>query len=30
MKKPSAEFFTECCNEILWVSTYVAKGLWRQ
>lgn len=30
VKKPSAEFFTDCCNEFWWVSTYVAKGLWRQ
>ncbi|MGE7768789.1 aminoglycoside 6-adenylyltransferase [Peribacillus sp. NPDC096540] len=30
VKKPSAEFFSDCCNEFWWVSTYVAKGLWRQ
>lgn len=30
IKKPSAEFFADCCNEFWWVSTYVAKGLWRQ
>ncbi|MGM9956089.1 MAG: aminoglycoside 6-adenylyltransferase [Peribacillus sp.] len=30
VKKPSAEFFADCCNEFWWVSTYVAKGLWRQ
>lgn len=28
-KRPSAEFFADCCNEFWWVSTYVAKGLWR-
>lgn len=30
VKRPSAEFFTDCCNEFWWVSTYVAKGLWRK
>ncbi|MEY9978231.1 aminoglycoside 6-adenylyltransferase [Lysinibacillus sp. RC79] len=30
VKNPSAEFFADCCNEFWWVSTYVAKGLWRQ
>lgn len=25
----SKEFF-DCCNEFLWVSTYVAKGIWRK
>lgn len=30
IKKPSADFFADCCNEFWWVSTYVAKGLWRQ
>ncbi|MGE7997734.1 aminoglycoside 6-adenylyltransferase [Lysinibacillus sp. NPDC093190] len=30
VKKPSAEFFADCCNEFWWVTTYVAKGLWRQ
>lgn len=30
VKKPSAEFFADCCNEFWWVSTYVAKGLWRK
>lgn len=30
VKKPSAEFFADCCNEFWWVSTYVAKGLWRR
>lgn len=29
VKKPSAEFFDNCCNEFWWVSTYVAKGLCR-
>lgn len=28
-KRPSAEYFADCCNEFWWVSTYVAKGLWR-
>lgn len=26
---PSEKQFAECCNEFWWVSTYVAKGLWR-
>jgi aminoglycoside 6-adenylyltransferase len=30
VKKPSAAFFADCCNEFWWVSTYVAKGLWRK
>ncbi|MFD2045497.1 aminoglycoside 6-adenylyltransferase [Ornithinibacillus salinisoli] len=30
VKPPSATFFTDCCNEFWWVSTYVAKGLWRR
>ncbi|MDL2229515.1 aminoglycoside 6-adenylyltransferase [Treponema sp. OttesenSCG-928-L16] len=29
VKKPSAEFFDDCCNEFWWVSTYVVKGLCR-
>ncbi|ENM5771634.1 aminoglycoside 6-adenylyltransferase [Vibrio mimicus] len=27
---PSCKEFTDCCNEFWWVSTYVAKGLWRK
>lgn len=30
VKPPSEEFFNDCCNEFWWVSTYVAKGLWRK
>ncbi|RAL24185.1 aminoglycoside 6-adenylyltransferase [Thermoflavimicrobium daqui] len=30
VKCPSAEYFADCCNEFWWVSTYVAKGLWRK
>lgn len=30
IKPPSEEFFSDCCNEFWWVSTYVAKGLWRK
>jgi len=30
VQRPSAEFFADCCNEFWWVSTYVAKGLWRK
>jgi aminoglycoside 6-adenylyltransferase len=29
-KPPTAEEFYNCCNEFLWVSTYVAKGIWRR
>ena len=27
---PTAKSFADCCNEFWWVSTYVAKGLWRE
>ncbi len=27
---PSEKKFADCCNEFWWVSTYVAKGLWRE
>ncbi len=27
---PTAKLFSDCCNEFWWVSTYVAKGLWRE
>lgn len=30
VKRPSAAFFADCRNEFWWVSTYVAKGLWRR
>lgn len=29
-KPPTAEQYADCCNEFWWVSTYVAKGLWRR
>jgi aminoglycoside 6-adenylyltransferase len=29
-KPPTAKNFSDCCNEFWWVSTYVAKGLWRE
>jgi aminoglycoside 6-adenylyltransferase len=29
-KPPTDKAFADCCNEFWWVSTYVAKGLWRQ
>ncbi len=29
-KPPTKKEFSDCCNEFLWVSTYVAKGLWRK
>jgi aminoglycoside 6-adenylyltransferase len=28
-QRPTAKAFGDCCNEFWWVSTYVAKGLWR-
>jgi len=27
---PTEKAFADCCNEFWWVSTYVAKGLWRE
>lgn len=27
---PDAKAFADCCNEVWWVSPYVAKGLWRR
>ena len=30
INKPSVEYFSECCNEFWWVTTYVAKGLARK
>ncbi len=27
---PTPKAFADCCNEFWWVSTYVAKGLWRR
>lgn len=29
-KPPTEVQFFNCCNEFLWVSTYVAKGIWRK
>ncbi|MDD3243513.1 MAG: aminoglycoside 6-adenylyltransferase [Eubacteriales bacterium] len=29
VRRPTAAEFRSCCNEFWWVSTYVAKGLWR-
>ncbi len=29
IRKPTEKEFLDCCNEIWWVSAYVAKGLWR-
>ena len=29
IKRPTEKEFKDCCNEFWWVSTYVAKGLWR-
>jgi aminoglycoside 6-adenylyltransferase len=30
VKRPTPGHFADCCNEFWWVSTYVAKGLWRR
>lgn len=30
VKPPTARQFHNCCNEFRWVSTYVAKGIWRE
>lgn len=30
VKSPTAASYADCCNEFWWVSTYVAKGLWRR
>ena len=30
IKPPAEKGFKDCCNEFWWVSTYVAKGLWRK
>lgn len=30
IKKPTENEFLACCNEFWWLSTYVAKGLWRK
>lgn len=29
IKRPSENEFLACCNEFWWLSTYIAKGLWR-
>ena len=29
IKRPTEKEFNDCCNEFWWVTTYVAKGLWR-
>jgi aminoglycoside 6-adenylyltransferase len=29
-RPPTAKHFADCCNEFWWVSTYAAKGLWRE
>lgn len=30
IKKPTENEFLACCNEFWWLSTYIAKGLWRK
>jgi len=30
IRRPTEKEFGDCCNEFWWVSTYVAKGLWRK
>ena len=29
-KPPTEKEYADCCNEFWWVSTYIAKGLWRE
>jgi len=29
VRKPSEKQFQDCCNEFWWLTTYVAKGIWR-
>src|SRR5699024_4724207 len=30
IEKPTAQKFDDCCNEFWWISTYVAKGIYRK
>ncbi|MBK3495841.1 aminoglycoside 6-adenylyltransferase [Viridibacillus sp. YIM B01967] len=30
VQRPIETHFNDCCNEFWWVSTYIAKGLWRK
>jgi len=30
VKRPTEAYFSDCCNEFWWITTYVAKGLWRK
>ena len=30
VEKPTQDQYLDCCNEFWWISTYVAKGLWRE
>ncbi|HHU19245.1 MAG TPA: aminoglycoside 6-adenylyltransferase [Bacilli bacterium] len=29
VKKPTDQQYLDCCNEFWWITTYIAKGLWR-
>lgn len=30
VKRPMEVHFLDCCNEFWWITTYIAKGLWRE
>ena len=30
VKKPTHEHYQDCCNEFWWITSYIAKGLWRE
>lgn len=30
VKKPTYDHYLDCCNEFWWITTYIAKGLWRE
>ncbi|GAA4080865.1 hypothetical protein GCM10022410_25800 [Amphibacillus indicireducens] len=30
VKKPTDQQYLDCCNEFWWITTYIAKGLWRE
>ena len=30
VKKPTYAHYLDCCNEFWWITTYIAKGLWRE
>ncbi|BAM46376.1 aminoglycoside 6-adenylyltransferase [Amphibacillus xylanus] len=30
VKQPTSQKYLDCCNEFWWITTYIAKGLWRR